>query len=199
MFGLLTKKRAKATAHHTGAVPSGRKLSFEPSVIASNVNVLGNMVSDGVLDIDGQVDGNVTAQMVTVRPNGRIRGDLMATEAIVHGTVDGLIKAHAVSLFSTAVVNGTIMHETLMIEDGAVMNGKLKRTEIAAHGESPMGGAAAVPLNASGSDSVSEDSVLPVNGSFVPEMSDDSYFDNDNDSPQSEKEIKILENLRLIS
>lgn len=191
MFGLI-KKRAKTVAISNGVLPSGRRATLEPSVIASNVNVLGNMISDGILDIDGQVDGNVTALMVTVRPNGRIRGDLIANEAIIHGTVDGLIKSHAVSLFSSAVVNGTIMHETLMIEDGAAVNGKLKRTQVAPiAGEEMIGSRAAI-------NAIPVDDVPAVEGgSFVP--ANDDYFGPEGEDQPTEKEIKILENLRLIS
>ncbi len=152
--------------------------SMELSVVASNMNVLGNIVSDGVLDIDGQVDGNVRGHSVTVRPDGRIRGDLVANEVFVHGTVDGLIKAENVTLFETAHVRGTIMHESITIEDGAKVDGKLKRTERLA-------------IEDMRAESVRRN-VVPVT---------DSTFEsqNDNDEPQSEREIKILENLRLIS
>ena len=173
MFKRLTNKAKGANE----ASASTRKV-MEPSVIASNMNVLGNIVSDGILDIDGQVDGNVRGHYVTVRPNGRIRGDLMAEEVFVHGTVDGLIKAQSVTLFSTAHVRGTVMHESITIEDGASIDGKLKRTERLA-------------IEDMRAESARR-AVLPiVDGAFD--------NDNDNDEPQSEKEIRILENLRLIS
>ena len=152
---------------------------MEPSVVANNMNVLGNIVSDGILDIDGQVDGNVRGHSVTVRPNGRIRGDLIATEVFVHGVVDGLIKAENVTVFSTATVRGTIMHESLTIEDGARVDGKLKRTERLA-------------IEDMRAESVRR-TISPVVSSDV------DAGDNDNDEPQSEAEIRILENLRLIS
>ncbi len=151
---------------------------MEPSVIASNMNVLGNIVSDGILDIDGQVDGNVRGHYVTVRPNGRIRGDLMAEEVFVHGTVDGLIKAQNVTLFASAHVRGTIMHETITIEDGAAVDGKLKRTERLA-------------IEDMRAESARR-TMMPLTESFDQDNAND-------DAPQSEREIKILENLRLIS
>ena len=168
MFGR-TKKHSEAG--------SSRK-TMEPSVVAHNMNVLGNIVSDGILDIDGQVDGNVKGHSVTVRPQGRIRGDLIAQEVFVHGVVDGLIKAENVTVFASATVRGTIMHESLTIEDGARVDGKLKRTERLA-------------IEDMRAESVRRN-IQPVT---------DSTFDNDNDNdePQSEAEIKILENLRLIS
>jgi len=160
------------------ASDNASRKSMELSVVASNMNVLGNIVSDGILDIDGQVDGNVRGHSVTVRPDGRIRGDLVATEVFVHGTVDGLIKAENVTLFASAHVRGTIMHESITIEDGAKVDGKLKRTERLA-------------IEDMRAESMRRN-VVPVT---------DSTFDshNDNDEPQSEREIKILENLRLIS
>lgn len=168
-------KRIKKSAGETAAT---RKV-MEPSVIASNMNVLGNIVSDGILDIDGQVDGNVRGAYVTVRPNGRIRGDLMADEVFVHGTVDGLIKAQNVTLFATAHVRGTVMHESITIEDGAAIDGKLKRTERLAI------------------EDMRAESARRNFTPIVDSHSGDSV--NDNDEPQSEREIKILENLRLIS
>jgi cytoskeletal protein CcmA (bactofilin family) len=170
MFKRLIKRPSVSTAQD-----GVNRKTMEPSVIAANMNVLGNVVSDGILDIDGQIDGNVRAEIVTLRPNGRVRGDLMAAEVYVHGTVDGLIKAQAVNLFSTAVVHGTIMHETITVEDGAQVDGKLKRS----------------PLPAI--EDKREPSVGPSS------LSQDSSFLIDADEPQSEREIKILENLRLIS
>jgi cytoskeletal protein CcmA (bactofilin family) len=171
MFKRLTKNAKSASA-------ANQRKAMEPSVIASNMNVLGNIVSDGILDIDGQVDGNVRGHFVTVRPNGRIRGDLMAQEAFIHGTVDGLIKAENVTLFETAHVRGTIMHETITIEDGASVDGKLKRTERLAI-----------------EDMRNESARQAV----MPTLATSLDSDNDNDEPASEREIKILENLRLIS
>lgn len=171
------KKRQVMVSSAPG-LPARDRRTMEPSVVSANMNVLGNIVSDGVLDIDGQIDGNVRAEVVTLRPNGRIRGDLMATEVYVHGTVDGLIKAQAVNLFATAIVRGIVMHESLTVEDGAVVDGKLKRTE-------------PVIAIADHRDEV----VQPRVG--TPAI--DSSFVNDNEDPQSDAEMKILENLRLIS
>jgi cytoskeletal protein CcmA (bactofilin family) len=150
---------------------------YNPSVIAEGMHVLGNIVSDGVLDIDGKIDGNVRGQTVTIRPNGSIRGDVTADLVHVYGEVDGLIKARTVMLYAEAHVTGTIMHEAITIEDGAFVDGKFKRTDRV----------------------IFEDEEMIVRRLRAPTI--DTTFDNDNhdDEPQSEAEIKILENLRLIS
>lgn len=100
-----------------------------PSVISADVNILGNIISDGVLDIDGRVDGNVKCRSATIRRNGRIMGDIVAESVQVFGEVTGTIKAKEVSLFATCRVEGVIMHESLTIEDGAFVDGQFKRMD----------------------------------------------------------------------
>lgn len=150
---------------------------YAPSVIAEGMHVLGNIISDGALDIDGKIEGNVRGESVTVRPNGVIRGDVVADMVHVHGQVNGLIKARSVMLYADAKVVGTIMHESLKIEDGAFVDGKFKRTE-------------RLEL-----DEVDDSMIRRLRASTI-----DTVFDNDNDDePQSDAEVKILETLRLIS
>ncbi|MEJ0009310.1 MAG: polymer-forming cytoskeletal protein [Alphaproteobacteria bacterium] len=42
------------------------------------MNVLGNIISEGMLDIDGKIDGNVRCHTVSIRENGQVRGDVIA-------------------------------------------------------------------------------------------------------------------------
>lgn len=176
MFGRRTNE-PKVDKTTKAAGPARR--GYNPSVIAEGMYVLGNIVSDGTLDIDGKIDGNVRGQTVTIRPNGAIRGDVIADMVYVHGYVEGLIKAKTVMLYADARVTGTIMHESIKIEDGAFVDAKFKRTDRLTF------------------DEMDEPPV--VRRMRAPSI--DAVFDNDNDNaePQSEAEIRILENLRLIS
>ncbi len=151
--------------------PVPKKNAMSPSVIAADMNVLGNIISDGVLDIDGKIEGNVRCQAASIRENGKIRGDVMADTVHVHGTVEGLIKARTVILYASARVTGTIMHESLSIEDGAFVDGKFKRT-----------------------DKVFIDDEVDA-PKRLPSLNE---FDNDNEEPMGEAERTVLENLRLI-
>ncbi len=178
MFGRLTNNAEKAAvkAAAKAAAISHRK-GLIPSVIASGMHVLGNIVSDGVLDIEGKIEGNVRGQTITIRPEGMIRGDVVADTLHVYGAIEGLIKARNVNLYSEARVSGTIMHESITIEDGALVDGKFKRTDRLAF-----------------EDAEPRRLVAPIM---------ESKFSNDNDNGSedepSEAEIRILENLRLIS
>ena len=177
MFRRSTKSNSNAEkTQKAAAVPARKGLS--PSVIAAGMHVLGNIVSEGVLDIDGQIEGNVRGHTICVRPNGLIRGDVVADTVHVYGAIEGLIKAKNVLLYTDARVSGTIMHESITIEDGAFVDGKFKRTDrILMDGED-----VAIPHQLR-----------------APTIDTNFNSDNDNDEAPSEAEIKILENLRLIS
>jgi cytoskeletal protein CcmA (bactofilin family) len=163
---------APATTRPQPAPVLGKK-GMQPSVIAADLNVLGNIISDGVLDIDGKIDGNVRCHTASIRPNGRVHGDVTAEIVHVYGAVEGVIKAKSVMLYATAKVVGTIMHESLSIEDGAFVDGKFKRTDKVFIDDEPQ---------------------AQLTGPII----EASVFENDNDEPVTEAEVKILENLRLV-
>lgn len=149
--------------------------SAVPSVISADINLLGNVIGAGVIDLDGRIEGNIRCYSLSIRPNGKVRGDILADNVQVHGAVEGTIKARVVTLYPTARVTGTIMHESLTIEDGAFVDGKFKRTDKIVFEDAPVLG-------------------------YSPPI--ESLFENEGeaeDDEPSEEELKVLENLRLIS
>lgn len=177
MFGKSSGGRTAAPPATPRPAPNSvlGKKGMQPSVIAADLNVLGNIISDGVLDIDGKIHGNVRCHTVSLRANGRVQGDIHAEIVHVYGAIEGVVKAKSVMLYSTARVVGTIMHESLSIEDGAFVDGKFKRTD-------------KVFIDDEG-QATSGQPLLPA--------AEDIGLDGD-EAPTSEAEIKILENLRLV-
>ena len=100
-----------------------------PSILSADMTVTGDIVSEGLVDIDGKINGNVRCQTVSIRKHGVIKGDVVADNVHVYGTVQGMIKAKSVQFFKGCRVEGTIVHETLAIEDGALVDGRFKRVE----------------------------------------------------------------------
>lgn len=98
-----------------------------PSVISSDVNLLGNLISDGLIDFDGNIHGNIQCQTLVIRKNARIHGEVKADNVQVGGCVKGTIEARSVVLQQGGEVEGTIMHEQITIEEGATVDGKLKK------------------------------------------------------------------------
>lgn len=100
-----------------------------PSIITKDINLLGNLVSEGAVDFDGMLNGNIRCATLTLRANGCVNGEVTAETVFIYGRVKGLIRARTVQLYARCHVEGIIMHEVIAIEDGAYVDGKFKRTD----------------------------------------------------------------------
>jgi len=154
MFGKNKDKKNK---------PTRAQRNVAPSIVSRDMNILGNLISEGTVDINGRIEGNVRAKQIMVRKDGTVNGDLHADEIQVLGHVRGLVRAKDVHLYASAKVEGSIMHEVLSMEEGAFVDGKFKRT-----------------------DRMHLDNHVVITDE---EENDDS----------SEEEVRLLENIRLIS
>ena len=112
-----------------GVASSSSKKETLPSIITRDMNILGNIVGDGIIDFDGTLDGNIRCKTLTLRSNASVKGEVLAESVFVYGRVRGLIRAKNVHLYASCNVEGIIMHEAITIEDGAFVDGKFKRTD----------------------------------------------------------------------
>ncbi len=100
-----------------------------PSLISQDMRITGDLVSDGDIQLDGTIDGNVKTGMLTVGEQAQIRGEIEADSVRICGSVTGQIQARTVEIVKTAKVVADIIHETLSIEAGASMTGNIKRAD----------------------------------------------------------------------
>ena len=77
-----------------------------PSVLTKDVNIIGNIISDGNIDFDGTLNGNIRCSTLTIRPNGCVKGEIVANSVLVYGIIKGLIRAKHVQLFAHCNVEG---------------------------------------------------------------------------------------------
>ncbi|MEE9317712.1 MAG: polymer-forming cytoskeletal protein, partial [Rhodospirillales bacterium] len=101
--------------------------SSPPSIISADLKIVGDLNSNGEVQIDGAVDGDIRTKSLLVGETADIRGEIVADSVYVHGTINGLIKSRSVNLSKTAHVVGDILHEDLAIETGAFLEGHCKR------------------------------------------------------------------------
>lgn len=113
-----------------------------PSIVSVNLRISGDLISDGDIQVEGTVEGNVKSRMLTIGESGSVRGEVDAEQVLVSGTVVGKIKATSVTLSQTADVTGDITHEALAIESGANFEGNINRISGASGGvkSAPLGG-----------------------------------------------------------
>ena len=64
-----------------------------PSIISADMGIKGSVTSDGEMQIDGKIDGDVTAVSITIGQTGTIQGEVRAQTVIVRGRIIGSIRA----------------------------------------------------------------------------------------------------------
>ena len=131
---MFSKSRKEPVELATSEAKSFGK-SATPSVISSDMKILGSVESRGDLQIDGTIDGDVASRVVTVSEGATIRGSVSAETVRIGGTVKGGVNAKTVALLRTAKVDGDITHQSLSIETGANFEGHCKRMTHAVHSE----------------------------------------------------------------
>lgn len=120
-----------------------------PSILSSDLMISGNLKTTGDLQIEGMVEGDIRAHLLTVGEGATVKGEIVADDVVVNGRVIGRVRGLKVRLTSTARVEGDIIHKTIAIESGAHFEGSVQRQDdplSPAAGKSPMPkqGAAAV-------------------------------------------------------
>jgi cytoskeletal protein CcmA (bactofilin family) len=100
-----------------------------PSIIGPELQVTGNLVSRGEVQIEGEVNGDIHGSHVLVGERATVTGGVVADEVVVRGHVMGSVRGKRVLLQSTSRVEGDIYHLTLAIEQGAYFEGKSRRSE----------------------------------------------------------------------
>lgn len=103
-----------------------------PSIVSANLRVTGDLESEGDIQIDGHVEGDVRSNSVTVGEHAVVSGAILAQTVHVAGTVKGQINGKTVELTRTAKVTGDIVHESLAIEAGAYIQGLCRHADSAA-------------------------------------------------------------------
>lgn len=119
--------KANAPAEKVAAPLSRTKV---PSIVAENLRIIGNLTSDGDIQVEGIVDGDIATKKLTVGAGATVNGVIVGDEITIAGTVNGQITARAIRLTRTAKVIGDINHDSLSIEAGAFVQGLCKRIDL---------------------------------------------------------------------
>ena len=134
------------------------------SVISKGISVKGEIVGSEDLQVDGELRGTVkmTGARVTITPDGRTSASIEAREVVIRGNLSGNIRAtDRVVIGQSGVWQGEAVAPRLMIEEGAIIHGKMevaqpkeaRRGANGATATSPSGAASEEVMAASGAGS----------------------------------------------
>jgi cytoskeletal protein CcmA (bactofilin family) len=111
--------------------PGSKPQSRIDCLIGAGTRIEGNVSFSGGLRIDGEVRGNIVAEdgkpgTLVVSEQARVEGEIRVPHIVINGVVVGPIhSAEYVELQAKANVTGDVHYNTLEMQLGAVVQGRL--------------------------------------------------------------------------
>jgi cytoskeletal protein CcmA (bactofilin family) len=127
-----------SSSRPTGHTPVPGPLPL--SVLARGLRVVGDIHSDGIVKIEGRLEGGIrgTPQLL-VATGGIVVGDITAGEVVVSGRVEGdIVATGRIELQPGGEVRGNLTAPQVVVQEGGVVNGLLRAAR-------PVTGVALVP------------------------------------------------------
>jgi cytoskeletal protein CcmA (bactofilin family) len=109
--------------------PATPKAKPPASVLSSDLTIKGNLRTTGDIQIEGTVEGDIRAHLLTIGEGATVKGECVADDVVINGRIVGRVRGLKVRLTSTARVEGDIIHKTIAIESGAHFEGSVQRQE----------------------------------------------------------------------
>ena len=108
---------------------SANKPKPAPSILSSDLTITGHIKTSGDVQVEGTVEGDIHAHLLTVGEGATVKGEIVADDVVVTGRVVGRVRGLKVRLTSSARVEGDIVHKTIAIESGAHFEGSVQRND----------------------------------------------------------------------
>lgn len=98
------------------------------SIIAAGMKITGDVETSGIIKIDGEINGSVAgARQVLLGRGGVVRGNVAGGEVVLGGSVEGSVTAaDRLELQSTASVKGDVETRSIVVIEGAQINGLVR-------------------------------------------------------------------------
>ncbi|HXW90416.1 MAG TPA: polymer-forming cytoskeletal protein [Terriglobales bacterium] len=96
--------------------------------IGKSLNIKGELSGSEDLYVDGVVEGSIelTKNNLVIGRNGQVRANVHAKGVVIEGKVEGNIRAtECTELRKTAVATADILTQRIVVEDGALLIGKV--------------------------------------------------------------------------
>jgi cytoskeletal protein CcmA (bactofilin family) len=96
------------------------------TVIGVRVKFTGEMESDGSVHVNGILEGQAkVGSDLVIGEQGRIKGDVVAENVLVAGSVVGNVHARGrLEILPTGMIEGDVEAESLIVDEGGVLHGR---------------------------------------------------------------------------
>ena len=98
------------------------KATGNKAVIAAGAHFKGQIKHARSIEINGVVEADLTADKVTIGPDGKFVGAINADLVVISGDYNGNMDAGSIWATATAKIAGKIQYKTLQMDRGAALN-----------------------------------------------------------------------------
>lgn len=108
--------------------PAAARPAAKPvAAIGTSMRIKGEIHAQEELFVDGDVEGVLESQsLITVGPNGKVKANIKAREAIIYGSVRGNVDVvEKVAIREQGSIIGDIRTAGISIDDGAYFKGSI--------------------------------------------------------------------------
>lgn len=124
MFNGNRNREERGAANASNSASNGRRGQF--SVLGADIVIVGNLTATSDLHIDGRIEGDVRCASLVQGAESQIFGRVEADDARLAGAIEGSVCARQLTIERTARITGDVEYETIMVEQGGHIDGRLK-------------------------------------------------------------------------
>lgn len=95
------------------------------SVLGTDTAIKGDIAASADLHVDGRIEGDITCAALVQGESSEVTGNVRAESARLAGVVRGSIAARELVILKTARISGDVHYDSLTIEQGAQVDGRL--------------------------------------------------------------------------
>ena len=105
---------------------SSTKRSGGFSILGPDVVVTGNVRAASDLHVEGRIEGDLDCGNLIQGAESYIKGEVRAASARIAGTIEGHVAIHQLVIETGARIIGDVEYDTVSVENGAHVDGRLK-------------------------------------------------------------------------
>jgi cytoskeletal protein CcmA (bactofilin family) len=95
------------------------------SMLGSDIGIVGNIEATADLHVDGRIEGDISCNSLVQGEGSEIIGAVKAETVRIAGLLRGTLSAREVVILKSAKIEGDVAYDTLTIEQGARLDGRL--------------------------------------------------------------------------
>lgn len=122
---MFSKKPATAPQPPRPAARSSMSAAPSFSILGADTAIKGDITASADLHVDGKVEGDIACASLIQGESSEIVGAIKVESARLAGTVRGTIRANELIILKTAKIHGDVHYDSLTIEPGAQVDGRL--------------------------------------------------------------------------